>query len=193
MSERAPCNRTMECADGSFFDYDAPHWDIEWMATHLSCISRYNGAGGFYSDAEHCVLVSLLADDEFEGLMHDAHESVMHDINSPLKRRPDLRGYRRLERRIYQSMAAHFGLAPEMSDNTHWADNAASYIESEVLLPSRGRHWPEYAEHKRLHRVIPIHRWNPEQARQAFLLRYHQLMERRGLTTSKLLQEAVNG
>ena len=191
MSERAPVSRCMETAAGTFFDYDNPHWDIEWIAEQLSHICRYNGACGFYSDAEHCILVSHLADDEFEGLMHDAHESVMHDVNSPLKRRPDLAGYRRLEQRIYANMAKHFCLAPDISPNTHWADNAASYIEADVLLKSGGRHWPEYAEHAHLLGILPIHQWSPTRAKREFLMRYDELTRARA--ERSMLQVAVNG
>jgi hypothetical protein len=170
----------METASGRFFDYDKPEFHIEDIAFHLAYINRYTGAAGQYSDAEHCVMVSYITKgDPFEGLMHDGHEAYIHDLNSPMKRRPGLRGYRGLERRIYRAYAQHFGLPPEISMATHEADNDAAFIEADVLLKSGGRFWPGYAEHAYLHGSYPVHRWHPEQARREFLKRYDQLTRQR--------------
>ena len=92
MSEMHPVGRCMETASGRFFDYDAPKFDIEDIAFHLSNINRYTGAVGQYSVAEHCVLVSWLAQDAYEGLMHDGLEFCLQDLNSPVKRRSELAG-----------------------------------------------------------------------------------------------------
>ena len=181
MSEVHPVGRCMETASGRFFDYDAPKFDVEDMAFHLSNINRYTGAVGGYSVAEHCVLVSWLAKDAFEGLMHDGLEAYLQDLNSPMKRRPELAGYKALETRLWEPYAKHFGLAAELSADTHWADNAAAYIEADVLLKSGGRHWPEYTAHAHLLGTHEIHCWSAPRARHEFLLRYDQLTKRRAL------------
>lgn len=179
MSETAPVNGFIETASGRSFYFDDPVFDIEDMASHLSNLCRYTGAVRFYSVAEHCVMVSWLAENHLEGLLHDGVEAYINDLSSPLKRRPELAGYCELEKKIYRKMARHFGIPEEISANTHAADNAAFFIESDVLRKSGGRNAPGYAEHAHLLGSMDVWGWAPAQAEREFLLRYDQLTKRR--------------
>ena len=63
--------------------------DIRDIAHHLSNLCRYTGAGPFYSVAQHSVLVANYFIDpaaRLAGLLHDAAETYINDIASPLKR-----------------------------------------------------------------------------------------------------------
>ncbi|QEX18533.1 hypothetical protein FRZ44_38400 [Hypericibacter terrae] len=67
--------------------------DILDIANHLAKICRFNGAcRGFYSVAQHSVLVSDLLPPtpdgllQIHGLLHDAHEFAVGDSTTPLKK-----------------------------------------------------------------------------------------------------------
>jgi hypothetical protein len=58
------------------------------IANSISKICRFNGQlPEFYSVAEHCVLVSRIANEDSKkmALMHDAAESIVGDMISPIK------------------------------------------------------------------------------------------------------------
>jgi len=63
---------------------------IEDIASHLSRLQRFNGAGQVeYCVAEHCIHASRLSNNTLEKialLLHDAHEAYIGDIPSPVKR-----------------------------------------------------------------------------------------------------------
>ena len=91
---------------GRMFFFENPHPRsivIEDIAHALSQICRFTGhTKCHYSVAEHCVRVSWLAETKYgkpyakEGLLHDASEAYMNDLNGPLKRLIE-GDYRRLE------------------------------------------------------------------------------------------------
>jgi hypothetical protein len=178
--EIAPINSFIETASGKRFYFDAPEFDIEDIAFHLSNLCRFTGAVRFYSVAEHCVMVShLTTGDPLEALLHDGLEAYITDVSSPLKRRPEMTGYRQLEKQLYPPFAAHFGLQASQSIDTHAADTAAFYIESAVLRKSAGREAPGYAEHEHMIGSYPVHCWPPGEAHLAFMNRYEGLMRNR--------------
>lgn len=76
----------------------------------------------YYSVAEHSVRVSMRCapDDALAGLLHDAAESYLGDVSSPLKRRLD--GYREIENRLLAVIFKRFGLAPGLPPSVVIAD-----------------------------------------------------------------------
>lgn len=119
-----------------------PQWDINWMAHSMAQTARYRGhADVQYSVAEHCLLVSMLMEmetggDPFEGLMHDAAESVVPDVSSPFKGLfPDLRSH---EKRLDKSIRAQWKLPAEKTEKCQIADWLALFIEASIILPERG-------------------------------------------------------
>lgn len=68
---------------------------IEDIAQGLAGTNRYGGQGSrYYSNAEHCVLVSLCGDPAYARwkLLHDAHEAITGvDMPAPIKRLPQMR------------------------------------------------------------------------------------------------------
>jgi len=81
----------IETYQSNQFDYEnieANHIEIEDIAHSLSLNCRFNGhCDKHYSVAEHSIYVSKLVRPEWAlaGLLHDATEAYMPDVNKPLK------------------------------------------------------------------------------------------------------------
>jgi hypothetical protein len=100
---------------GGWLDLLSPEtseFTIEDIAHGLAHTCRYAGqADGFYSVAEHSLLVSAVAvGHEYTGLMHDAAEAFIGDVTRPLKQL--LPEYRRIEARMEEAIFARFDVAP---------------------------------------------------------------------------------
>lgn len=86
----------MELGTGQPFYLNAPKAEainVQNIASALGKLCRYNGhCRGFYSVAEHSVLVAELLDDVgatpetvLAGLLHDAHEAYTGDMTRPMR------------------------------------------------------------------------------------------------------------
>lgn len=97
-----------------FYPLDPRVEDIDFVdiAHHLSMICRFGGASmGFYSVAEHCLLLSYEASDEnaLWALLHDAAEAYVGDMVRPLKM--SIPEYCKIEDRVLAVIAEKAGLA----------------------------------------------------------------------------------
>lgn len=129
-------------SDDSRFYIQRPVWRPNAMAHAMAQTARYRGnADQFYSVAEHSCLVAALMDDvtggdPYEGLLHDASESILPDVSAPFKQLlPDLRG---LEHRLDADLRKRFGLPAHKTEECTKADWLALFIESAQILPERG-------------------------------------------------------
>lgn len=134
-------NAYIHTQDGRFYA-NSPTWSLNAIAHALGQTARYRGnCDEFYSVAEHSCLVSLLMEhvvggDPYEGILHDATESILPDVSAPFKQLfPDLRA---VDKRFEHTLRKHFGLPPEKSQECAKADWLALFIESAQILPNRG-------------------------------------------------------
>jgi len=116
---------------------------IEDIAHALSLLTRFTGhTREFYSVAQHSVLVSRVCDpaDALGGLLHDASEAYLADLNSPLKHSPEMSRYRTAERRVQEVIRERFGL-PKEPGSVKLADKRLLVTEKRDLMtagPERG-------------------------------------------------------
>jgi hypothetical protein len=152
---------------------------IEDIAHHLSMICRYTGAcSRFYSVAEHSVIVSLMVppQDALCGLLHDATEAYISDVNRPVKRGPGMEGYRAIEKLNWAVIADHFGLPYEMPHSVEQADAEMLYHEQAALLgPSPRRDWGMGQPKPAAVRADLVKGWTPMEAKAVFLSRFEEL------------------
>lgn len=110
---------------------------IEDVSHALSLMCRFNGhCLGFYSVAEHSVLVShtVPAKHALCGLLHDAAEAYVADVPRPLKR--FLANYKEAESLVWASVAERFGLPEKMPQEVKDADEAVLAAEvQQVMVP----------------------------------------------------------
>ena len=144
------------------------------IAHHLARLCRFTGAikPEHYSVAEHSVHVSHTVPPEhaFAGLMHDAPEAYMNDVNRPLKR--SLPDYKRIEQLNWAVIAEKFGLPPELPPEVHEADVAVFFTEQALLLPPM----PARDEHDAKARApVEILSLGPNAAERLFLTRFYEL------------------
>lgn len=135
----------IETASGKSFYFlnpDPDSIDIHDIAYSLSNLCRYTGhCSAFYSVAEHSVYVASLLPSHLRlaGLLHDASEAYLGDVNSPLKRLlPD---YKKIEQGVEEAIAQKFGLEYPHNPAIKHADLQQLRTESYHLLPSKGESW----------------------------------------------------
>ncbi|NIV36398.1 MAG: phosphohydrolase [Anaerolineae bacterium] len=120
--------------------------DLEDVAHALSHLCRFTGhASVFYSVAQHSLWVcDWLAHRgakpvlQLAGLLHDASEAYLGDLNTPAKRQ--LRDYRDAEERVQRAVAEAFGLPFDLlvCRTVKEADEAAYESEKLALLDGKG-------------------------------------------------------
>ena len=105
---------------GKWLDFADPQIDqicIEDIAWALSKEQRFANQGPeyHYSVARHSLFVASLVPKKHRlvALLHEAPEAYMRDIPGPLKRLPELDGYKTIERMIWSVVAEKYGL-PEV-------------------------------------------------------------------------------
>lgn len=127
------------------FDYANPQPEqirLLDIAYGLAKECRFAGqCHGFYSVAQHSVLVSQIVPDEFafEALLHDASEAYCKDIPMPLKAMlPD---YKAIERRVDAAIRAKFRLPERCSAEVKHADLILLATERRDLMPDDDAPW----------------------------------------------------
>lgn len=160
---------------------DAPEaypYDIEEIAHALSNLCRFAGhTREFYSVAQHSVVVLRAVLDNFDkhdtallraALLHDAAEAFCVDLPAPIKRMPEMGGYRELIKRTERTISEHFRVA--LFDGhalIKHADLVVLATEKRDLLSSSefDHFWSDLPKPRR-HSIQP---WDPETAAHMFL------------------------
>lgn len=148
---------------------------IEDIAHSLSLQCRYAGhCHRFYSVAEHSVLMARHlrwegVDVALWALLHDASESYLVDVPRPVK--PYLPGYKEAEAKVMAAVCERFGLAAEMPEKVHDADNRIIGDELENMTPM---YW-----HARYNEPlgVSLKYWSPAQAEEEFMATFEALMD----------------
>ena len=162
---------------GRHFDYNALNFEdvcIKDISHALAQINRFCGHTYWpYSVAQHSVGASYLVPPEFafEALMHDAHETYVNDIMSPLKHfLPD---YKRVETDVELTVRQRYGLPPKMSLEVKQADLIMLATEKHVLLHPDSGNWPILEGIKLSERtIIPMSSFEAERE---FMARFKEL------------------
>lgn len=166
---------------GQFSYYDCKPGDISIrdIARALSNICRFTGhCKRFYSVAQHSVLVSEHTINQFYGLMHDAAEAYVGDMNRPMK---SVIGseYKNLDRIAWLAIESRWEALGKVTaqelDDCKNVDMRMLVTESHDLLlngPHSG--WQiNQQTHPRFD--FTIEPWHPDEAMHRFLFRYQQI------------------
>lgn len=101
----------MRTFSGELIDLLDPHPSqihIEDIAHHGGMLCRFNGATRrFYSVDEHAINVGRILN-SLDGLLHDASESYITDLNGNLKKTVELAGYKKVEKRLEEVIQEKF-------------------------------------------------------------------------------------
>jgi hypothetical protein len=161
---------------GRLFDISNPETcqiSVDDIAHGLAHTCRYAGqCDGFFSVAEHSVLVSQVATrDKLAALFHDAAEAFIGDMSRPLKYL--LPEYKTIERRIEKVIFDQFGISWPAPIEVKAADHSVMAAEQVVLMPAGTNEW------LRDENVLPAHvtiqRLVPKEAKLLFLRTYEEL------------------
>ena len=170
--------------------------DIEDIAHALSRVCRFGGhIEDHYSVAQHSVLVSEAVEASLGaslphpmicvwGLLHDASEAYLGDVVWPLKRQPELAGYKVVEARVMRTVCQRFSLPfdePELVKAcdlrllaTEKRDLIGSGSASKEAGAARDRTGPWHSDIVKplATRIMP---WAASVAKQEFLRRFREL------------------
>jgi len=155
--------------------------NITDIAHALSNQCRFAGhCTQFYSIAQHSVLVSLMCPEQhmLRALLHDAAETYLVDIPSPLKVLPEFEPYRIAEKRLMDVICEVFDLDKDEPDIVKYVDKRMLATEARDLTLTEGRGWSSLVEPFEFH----IRPWTPEYARAKFISRFYELYSLRKLT-----------
>lgn len=155
---------------GAFFDFQDPEGtirgvplnDIAWA---LSNIPRFGGHAFKWSVLQHSLLVSYLCPLPLKlaGLVHDAHEALVGDIQTPLKQLlPD---YKVLEDKVQAALLRRLNVPLEDVKAVKPYDLRALYLETRMVLPVTpapegpwaclaGQRSPSREENERFHKLL---------------------------------------
>lgn len=172
------CSSAISVGRGMFdyADHSKSKFTIEDIATSLSNICRYTGhvkENLFYSVAEHCVHVSHAVPKEcaFEGLMHDAPEAFIGDVNSVLKQFIGPK-FKELDHSVSQYLAGLYGYQYPYPKIVKEADGRMYRTEVPIVTYDNDEYW--LLDLKPFNLNI-IECWKPERARKEFLKRFKEL------------------
>lgn len=191
MSEES---RKLETVTGQLIDINNPDpaticiEDIAWGLSRMSRFCGHTITAIPPTVAQHCVFVSdtlMKKHNNRElalvGLLHDASESYIGDIPSPVKHLPDVHEViNKIEKNLLNIIYTNFlGRIPtdEEYNLCHHADKTAQFIEAHHFMNSRGRHWPNRKQYdftiKELHDYPEI--LTPINAYDSFMAKFHLL------------------
>ena len=145
---------------------------IDDIAHALSMLCRFGGhALRFYSVAEHCVLLSRVAEpkDKLWALLHDASEAYLVDVPRPIK--PFLYGYDAAESKIMRAVEERFNLFFGMPDQVKRLDRAILTDERMQVMAPAPVPWSTDGAPL----GVKLQFWTPEVARYEFLTAFYQL------------------
>jgi hypothetical protein len=159
-----------------FWPLDARETEIqlEDIAHALSHLCRFTGhTRGFYSVAQHSVLVSRLCPVAvaLQALLHDASEAYLGDVSRPIKHSGLFDAYRATEARLQALIYRRFGVAETDAPEVKAADTRALHIELRDLVIGSD---PTHAVKAGVYPILVVQR--PELARHLFLERFHQIV-----------------
>ena len=153
---------------------------IEDIAHALARLCRYTGhCERYYSVAEHSILVASILPPHlmFEGLMHDAIESYIGDLSSPLK--VAMPEYRRIEAPIRRAVAERFGLEPDVPPLVKKSDMYMLEFERRRLLSKPPRDWNLPANDFEPQGIdVTLMCWKPRDAEREFLHHFEVLSKK---------------
>lgn len=142
-------------SNGKSLYYDDPDpgvMDPEVIATATSKLCRWTGhCLEFFSVAQHCVFVSRNVPPEhaLAGLMHDASEAFVGDVNRPLKWAMETASpgmFAEIEDRMHVALAERYGFQFPFHESVHLADAVSIATEKRDILPKDGIPWLDMPE-----------------------------------------------
>ena len=121
-----------------FLDLTSNKFDMREIANSLSMLCRFNGhVPTFYSVAQHSVLVSNLCPKRHKltGLLHDAMETYIGDIVSPLKQQVEICGFtaEEYEQLLWEKFSEQYNVPKKIPEVVKLADIEATLQEAVFL------------------------------------------------------------
>lgn len=150
--------------------------DIRDIAHALAMQCRFTGhCLRFASVAEHCVLASRLVPSEWarEALLHDAPETYIHDMASPIKR--SFGGYKDTENKIEAAVITRYGLKALPWPVVKGVDMRLAVTERDRNMTKNTWEWDPIFDDVAPYISLELPLWSPIAAEFHFLERAKEL------------------
>lgn len=167
--------------------------DILDIAHALSLQPRFNGQSSEpYSVSQHSIMVchqcSALAVPnnasprdkaiiELHGLLHDASEAYISDVNAPLKHSGRMDEYIKIEEKIQSTILKKFGIRTARPPIIKAIDKRVLATEAKALMAPLLPEWETYCNENHPFNISIIP-WQARAAEKEFLALFNQLMIR---------------
>lgn len=157
---------------GLWIDYvnlENNQYVIQDIAHALSHLCRFTGhCQRFYSVAEHSINVCNLLPKhlKLQGLLHDATEAYLGDVNTPLKSL--LPEYKKIEENLRKSIFKFYNLPLELPQEVHDADYEMLCREWYRLMPEKYLFVPK--------QIVDLPTMTSYQAEETFLDMYYEFI-----------------
>ena len=148
---------------------------IEDIAHATARLCRFTGhvkGDEIYSVGQHSVMVSRFCPPAYRlwGLLHDAAEAYINDLNRPTKHGPGMAPYRKAEERIIQAIAKRFDLPYPIPGPVRLVDQRMCYTEALELMYPLVKSWLVCEPYD-----MPIEAWPIRRTQREFLERWYLL------------------
>jgi 5'-deoxynucleotidase YfbR-like HD superfamily hydrolase len=107
-----------------------------------------------------------------QGLLHDADESFLPDVATPIKVLPEFAFFREAGQKIFRTVMAEFGLPLVEDPRVKTADRVMLVTEKRDLMSPKAGWEQDYKEQAANFHIIPL---SPKRAKRQFLARYNKL------------------
>jgi uncharacterized protein len=150
---------------------------IEDIAHALSMICRFTGhTKEFYSVGTHSLYVSKMCSKENQlyGLLHDATEAYIQDLNRSVKQMDQLAGYREIEHNLHKTICNKFGLQEIEPAEVKAVDTKMLATEALQFMSPLHKDWSKQGINAF---DIVIEAASPKTAEHLFLARFYELTD----------------
>jgi 5'-deoxynucleotidase YfbR-like HD superfamily hydrolase len=139
-----PSETAIKTCSGKWLDFADPQpdqiclKDIAWgLSREQRFANQAPNADHYYSVARHSIFVASLVTEQYKrtAMLHEAAEAYMRDLPGPLKRMPELAGYKVIEDRIWRVVADKYDLPVVMPPEVKRADQIMLAVEKKQLHP----------------------------------------------------------
>ena len=184
-------NRFIATSTGALYWPTDPSWEdirLQDIAHGLAYSTRFNGQGGGYSIAQHCVELSFAVslENALWALLHDAPEAYIGDVVRPVKHACEevkhflvgleMRNMDAIREWVRQTTDPSVEMPTDMPEQVKLMDDQIILAERRVIFEEQQIPWLVEGDEELQKKFELYSVWSSEVAKDAFMSRFDYLM-----------------